>query len=148
MDIRSIVYPILFAVLFAVSSASFVWSQDGAGSTIALGDVKTLEELAQVGGRLFEGKGQCAQCHSLQGESSDKGPTLEGVGAKLTREFLHESLVKPDAYVYLDFTKIPPAPYAAPMPPTSLAAGEILAVIAYLQQSSGRPISIELSELK
>lgn len=145
MDIRLILYPVLFAVL---SSASLVWSQDEAGSTIVLGDVKTLEELAQVGGQLFEGKGQCAQCHSLQGESSDKGPTLDGVGAKLTREFLHESLIKPDAYVYLDFTKVPPAPYATPMPPTSLAAGEILAVIAYLQQSSGQPINIELSELK
>ncbi len=148
MDTRSIVYPVLFAVLFAISSASFVWSQDGAGSTIALSDVKTLEELSQVGGQLFEGEGQCAQCHSLHGESSDKGPTLEGVGAKLTREFLHESLVKPDAYVYLDFTKTPPASYAAPMPPTSLVGGEILAVIAYLQQSSGQAITIDLSELK
>ena len=148
MDIRSIVYQILFAVFFAIGSASFVWSQNGAGSAIALSDVKTLEELAQVGGQLFEGKGQCTQCHSLQGASSDKGPTLDGVGAKLTREFLHESLVKPDAYVYLDFTRVPPAPYAAPMPPTSLAEGEILAVIAYLQQSSGQPVSIELSELK
>lgn len=148
MDTRSVVYPILFAVLFAISSASFVWSQDGTESTIALSNVKTLEELAQVGGQLFEGKGQCAQCHSLQGSSSDKGPTLEGVGAKLTREFLHESVVKPDAYVYLDFTKIPPAPYAAPMPSTSLVDGEILAVIAYLQQSSGQAITIDLSELK
>ena len=148
MDTRSIVYPILFAVFFAISSAASVWSEDGAGSTIALGDVTTLEELAQVGGELFEGKGQCAQCHVLQGASSDKGPTLEGVGAKLTREFLHESLVAPDAYVYLDFSKTPPVPYAAPMLPTSLVESEILAVIAYLQQSSRWPISIELSELR
>lgn len=102
----------------------------------------------QVGGQLFAGKGQCSQCHSLQGESSAKGPTLEGVGAKLTREFIRESLVVPDAYVYLDFSKNPPAPYADPMPPTALAEGEILAVIAYLQYSSGQPINIELSELK
>ncbi|HIA14315.1 MAG TPA: cytochrome c [Nitrospirales bacterium] len=148
MYTRSIPYPVILAIVFAISSASFVWSQDEAGSTIALGDVKTLEDLAQVGGQLFEGKGQCAQCHSLQEEPSNNGPTLEGVGAKLTREFLHESLVKPDAYAYLDFTKTPPAPYAAPMPPTALADSEILAVIAYLQQSSGQPISIELSELK
>ena len=114
MGTRAIVFQILLTVLFAITSASVVWSQDDAGSTIALGDVKTLEELVQVGGQLFEGKGQCAQCHSLQGEPSDKGPTLKGVGAKLTREFLHESVVNPDAYVYLDFAKIPPAPYEAP----------------------------------
>lgn len=148
MNSRSVLYPVLFAILLAINSASFVWSQDEAGNTIALDDVKTLEELAQVGGQLFEGKGQCAQCHSLQGEAAEKGPALEGVGAKLTRAFLHESLVKPDAYVYLDFTQAPPAPYAVAMPPTALAEGEILAVIAYLRQSSGQPMSIKLSELK
>ncbi len=148
MDTRSIVYQVLFAVLFAMGSVSFVWSQSEAESVIALSDVKTLEELAKVGEQLFEGKGECAQCHSLQGSPSEKGPSLAGVGAKLTREFLYESLVKPDAYVYLDFTKLPPVPYVTPMPPTLLAKGEILAVIAYLQQSSGQLVSIELSELK
>ena len=148
MDTRSILYSALFAILFGLSSASVVWSQNEGRGTIALSDVKTLEALVQVGGQVFEGKGQCAQCHSLQEGLSDKGPMLKGTGAKLTREFLYESLVSPDAYVYLDFSQVPPAPYESPMPSTSLTEGEILAVIAYLQQVSGQPIGIELSELK
>ncbi len=145
MDIRSVLF---LAVCLVFASTSSVWSEDADGNAMSLGDVKTLEDLAQVGGQLFGGKGQCAQCHSLQGGSSDKGPSLGGVGAKLKREFIHESLVKPDVYVYLDFSKVPPAPYAAPMPPTSLVKGEVLAVIAYLQHSSGQAITVDLSELK
>ncbi len=118
------------------------------GSDVSLTEVSTLNQLTQVGQQLFEGKGQCAQCHTLKGASSAKGPSLDGIGAKLKREFIYESLVKPDAYVYLDFSKTPPAPYVDPMPATSLTEAEILAVIAYLQQSSGQVVSISLSELK
>ncbi len=43
---------------------------------------------------------ECSRCHSIsRGESSDVGPNLAGVGARLTREELVEALIAPSARI-------------------------------------------------
>jgi hypothetical protein len=78
---------------------------------------------------------------------------LKGIGAKLSRDFIFESLTDPQAYVYQDFRhEGPPKEYPARMPyinknPIGLSKNEILSVIAFLQQMSGEPITVSPSEI-
>jgi mono/diheme cytochrome c family protein len=115
--------------------------------------VKTPTDLATIGQKVFFSKGQCALCHTIGPSESARCPDLKGIGAKLSREFLYESLTLPQAYVYQDYRVEGLAKeYPATMPyinknPIGLSRNEILAVIAFLQQMSGEPISIAVSEL-
>jgi mono/diheme cytochrome c family protein len=115
--------------------------------------VKTPTDLATIGQKVFFSKGQCALCHTIGPSESARCPDLKGIGAKLSREFLYESLTQPQAYVYQDYRVEGLAKeYPATMPyinknPIGLSRNEILAVIAFLQQMSGEPISIAVSEL-
>ena len=115
--------------------------------------VKTPTDLATIGQKVFFSKGQCALCHTIGPSESARCPDLKGIGAKLSREFLYESLTQPQAYIYQDYRVEGMAKeYPATMPyinknPIGLSRNEILAVIAFLQQMSGEPISIEVSEL-
>jgi mono/diheme cytochrome c family protein len=115
--------------------------------------VKTPTDLATIGQKVFFSKGQCALCHTIGPSESARCPDLKGIGAKLSREFLYESLTQPQAYIYQDYRVEGLAKeYPATMPyinknPIGLSRNEILAVIAFLQQMSGEPISIAVSEL-
>jgi mono/diheme cytochrome c family protein len=115
--------------------------------------VKTPTDLASIGQKVFFSKGQCALCHTIGPSESARCPDLKGIGAKLSREFLYESLTQPQAYIYQDYRVEGMAKeYPATMPyinknPIGLSRNEILAVIAFLQQMSGEPISVAVSEL-
>lgn len=115
--------------------------------------IKTSADMAAIGQKIFFSKGQCALCHSIGPSESARCPDLKGIGAKLTREFIYESLTEPQAYIYLDFRhEGPPKQYPARMPrinknPIGLSNNEILAVIAFLQQMSGEPITVNPSEI-
>jgi mono/diheme cytochrome c family protein len=115
--------------------------------------IKTAADMAAVGQKIFFSKGQCALCHSIGPSESARCPDLKGIGAKLTREFIYESLTQPQAYIYLDFRhEGPPKEYPARMPhinknPIGLSNNEILSVIAFLQQMSGEPITVSPSEI-
>ena len=65
--------------------------------------VKTPTDMAAIGQTIFFSKGQCALCHSIGPSESARCPDLKGIGAKLAREFLYESLTHPQAYIYLDY---------------------------------------------
>jgi mono/diheme cytochrome c family protein len=116
--------------------------------------VKTPTDMAAIGQKIFFSKGQCALCHSIGPSESARCPDLKGIGAKLSREFIFESLTQPQAYVYLDYRHEGlPKEYPARMPyinknPIGLTKNEILSVIAFLQQMSGEPISVSPSELE
>ena len=116
-------------------------------------NVKTAADMAAIGQKIFFSKGQCALCHSIGPSESARCPDLKGIGAKLTREFIFESLTQPQAYVYLDYRhEGPPKEYPARMPyinknPIGLSKNEILSVIAFLQQMSGEPITVSPSEI-
>jgi len=120
---------------------------------IDLASIKEKKDLAAIGQKIFFGKGQCALCHTI-GSSEGRCPDLKGVGAKLTRAFLYESLTQPQAYVYMDFEHVGRAKFfPAKMPyinkkPIGLNNNEILAVIAFLQSMSGEEVTINLSELE
>ena len=115
--------------------------------------IKTANDMAMIGQKIFFSKGQCALCHSIGPSESARCPDLKGIGAKLSREFIYESLTQPQAYIYLDYRhEGPPKDYPARMPhinknPIGLSNNEILSVIAFLQQMSGEPITVSLSEI-
>jgi mono/diheme cytochrome c family protein len=115
--------------------------------------IKTSADMAAIGQKIFFSKGQCALCHSIGPSESARCPDLKGIGAKLTREFIYESLTEPQGYIYLDYRhEGPPKQYPARMPPINknpigLSNNEILSVIAFLQQMSGEPITVSPSEI-
>lgn len=121
--------------------------------TFSLAEVKSPNDLAAIGQKIFFSKGQCALCHSIGPSESARCPDLNGIGAKLAPEFIYESLTQPQAYIYLDFrhgTK--PEEYPARMPhidkdPIGLTKPEIYSVIAFLQKMSGEPISIKVEDI-
>src|SRR5574342_207903 len=116
--------------------------------------VKTPTDMAAIGQKIFFSKGQCALCHSIGPSESARCPDLKGIGAKLSREFIFESLTQPQAYIYLDYRHEGlPKLYPAEMPainknPIGLSKHDIMSVIAFLQQMSGEPISVTPSELE
>jgi mono/diheme cytochrome c family protein len=115
--------------------------------------IKTPADMAAIGQKIFFSKGQCALCHSIGPSESARCPDLKGIGAKLSRDFIYESLTEPQSYIYLDFRhEGPPKEYPARMPyinknPIGLSKNEILSVIAFLQQMSGEPITVSPSEI-
>ena len=54
---------------------------------------------AEKGKGVFAGAGTCAKCHVVAGEGKMVGPDLSGVGAKLPREALWESVLAPSAAI-------------------------------------------------
>jgi putative heme-binding domain-containing protein len=52
-----------------------------------------------TGKGLFAGAGTCAKCHIVNGEGKAVGPNLSGIGAKLSREALYESILAPSAAI-------------------------------------------------
>ncbi|WNM61534.1 c-type cytochrome [Candidatus Nitrospira neomarina] len=121
--------------------------------TFDLASVKSPDDLASIGQKIFFSKGQCALCHSIGPSESARCPDLNGIGAKLSAEFLYESLTQPQAYIYLDFRHDGiPKEYPAQMPhidqdPIGLSNQEIYSVIAFLQKMSGEPISIKVEDI-
>ena len=121
--------------------------------TFDLASVKSPDDLASIGQKIFFSKGQCALCHSIGPSESARCPDLNGIGAKLAPEFIYESLTQPQAYIYLDFRHDGiPKEYPAQMPhidqdPIGLSKQEIYSVIAFLQKMSGEPISIKVEDI-
>ena len=121
--------------------------------TFDITEVKTPDDLASIGQKIFFSKGQCALCHSIGPSESARCPELKGIGAKLAPEFIYESLTEPQAYVYLDFRHEGlPKEYPARMPyihknPIALSQQEIYSVISFLQKMSGEPISVKVEDV-
>ena len=118
-----------------------------------IASVQTPDDLAAIGQKIFFSKGQCALCHSIGPSESARCPDLAGIGAKLTPEFIYESLTSPQSYIYMDFRHEGlPKEYPARMPyinknPIALSKQEIYSVIAFLQKMSGEPISIKVEDI-
>lgn len=113
--------------------------------------IKTKEDLEKIGQKIFFGKGQCALCHSLSPSATARCPNLQGVGGKLTREFIYESVTQPQAYFYMDYTYSPPKFFPAKMPvinkpPIDLNNNELLSVISFIQ-SQGGEVTVDPSEI-
>jgi mono/diheme cytochrome c family protein len=141
--------------LFALTALSVpqMASLPPAEEKFDIATVKTPTDMAAIGQKILFSKGQCALCHSIGPSESARCPDLKGIGAKLSRDFIYESLTQPQAYVYQDYRHEGlPKEYPARMPyinkdPIGLSKNEILSVIAFLQQMSGEPVSVSPSEL-
>lgn len=101
------------------------------------------DAVAEQGALVFNGKGQCAACHTVD-TSAPKGrcPDLTDIGINAAsrvagmdaKTYLIESLYKPENYLVPGYGKIMPAVWKAPI---ALSKLEIEAVIAYLQSQGG-----------
>ena len=120
-------------------------------TSTASGTVTTLpddpDEVAEIGLAIFNGKGQCAVCHTLD-TSAPKGrcPDLTDIGINAAnrvpgmdaKTYLIESLYEPSKYLVTGYGKIMPEVWKNPIALTEL---EIKAVIAFLQ-SQGSEIDL------
>lgn len=113
-------------------------------TSTASGPVTTLDwedpdAVAEIGLAIFNGKGQCAACHTLD-TSAPKGrcPDLTDIGINAAnrvpgidaKTYLIESLYEPGKYLVPGYGKIMPEVWKNPIALTKL---EIEAVIAFLQ---------------
>lgn len=120
----------------------------------------TMDQFVALGGKIYNGKGTCTLCHNSMGRApmldkigsvaaeNLKNPNYKGT-AKTVEEYLHESLVKPSAYVVAGFGKAGTGDTESPMPDVSgggigLSEAEIKSVIAYLQDSSGSEVTVAI----
>ena len=155
MFVRVVGFVVIMLGLFSYIGASIPQapSLPPAVETFDMARIQTPDDLAFIGQKIFFSKGQCSLCHSIGPREAARCPDLKGIGAKLTREFIYESLTQPQAYIYRDFRHEGlPQEYPARMPhinknPIALTNQEILSVIAFLQKMSGEPISIKVEDV-
>ena len=103
---------------------------------VEIGSDVTTQELVSMGEQLFEGAGGCVACHGrgtrapqLMGEIGTRcADRVDGMSCK---EYLHESLVDPAAYVVDGYQPIMPSLEA------QLSGGQIWALVAFLQTQGG-----------
>ena len=101
------------------------------------------DAVAEQGALVFNGKGQCSACHTVD-TSAPKGrcPDLTDIGVNAAtrvpgmdaKAYLIESMYQPANYLVPGYGKIMPEVWKAPI---ALSKLEIEAVIAYLQSQGG-----------
>lgn len=124
----------------------------------------TMEQFVALGGKIYNGKGTCTLCHNAMGRAPMldkvaaaaaerlKDPRYKGT-AKTVEEYLLESLVKPSAFVVSGFGKSGTNDTESPMPDVTgggigLNESELKSVIAYLQDSSGGEVTVEIPKME
>ena len=65
--------------------------------SISKKDATQMKGSAENGKVLFAGKGQCAQCHAIEGIGGRMGPDLTSVGRQRSLKYLRESMTDPNA---------------------------------------------------
>lgn len=103
---------------------------------VEIGSDVTTEELVGIGEEIYQGAGGCEACHGL----GTRAPTLMGeIGRRCServsdmscKQYLHESLVDPGAFVVEGFQPIMPNVEA------QLSGGQVWALVAFLQSQGG-----------
>jgi len=132
----------LLVIWFYAFAANIVPSTSTASVDVSSIE-RTPEAFIEAGEAIFNGKGKCHTCHTLD-PSGPKGrcPDLTGVGTRAAtrkpgmkaKEYLIESLYEPAAYLVSGYGKIMPPVW---QPPISLSNLEIETVIAFLQSQGG-----------
>ena len=123
--------------------AGLVPDTSTASGTVTTLDWTDPDAVAEIGLAIFNGKGQCAACHTLD-TSAPKGrcPDLTDIGINAAnrvpgtdaKTYLIESLYDPGKYLVIGYGKIMPEVWKNPIALTKL---EIEAVIAFLQSQGG-----------
>lgn len=128
---------------------------------VNLGEL-TMDDFVAMGEKLYRGKGTCTLCHNNLGRAPDL-LTYNVVSVSLERmadegyqgqagdaeTYLRESMVEPSAYVVEGFGKKVTNDTESPMPavdqpPIQLSAVEMDAIIAFMQQKDGNPVTVAL----
>ena len=132
----------LAVIWFYAFVASLVPESSTAVSLTEL-DWSDPDAVAEQGALVFNGKGQCAACHTVD-PSAPPGrcPDLTDIGVNAAnrvpgmaaKDYLIESLYEPEKYLVTGYGKIMPPVWKAPI---ALSKLEIEAVIAYLQSQGG-----------
>lgn len=120
----------------------------------------TMEQFVALGERIFSGRGTCTLCHNNLGRAPmlDVATTVaaerladERYQGEATNagEYIIESMIKPSAFVVAGFGKKGTNDAESPMPDVSkgsigLSEAEIKAVVAYLQETGGAEITVEI----
>ncbi len=143
-------FPVMKLVSFALGViwfyafiAGLVPDTSTASGTVTTLDWTDPDAVAEIGLAIFNGKGQCAACHTLD-TSAPKGrcPDLTDIGVNAAnrvpgtdaKTYLIESLYDPGKYLVTGYGKIMPEVWKNPIALTKL---EIEAVIAFLQSQGG-----------
>ncbi|OGW07369.1 MAG: hypothetical protein A2W77_00145 [Nitrospinae bacterium RIFCSPLOWO2_12_39_16] len=149
------IVPFSLSILFVYTAIANVIPQQESRppeeSVIDFSKIKTKQDLVKAGQSIFFGKGKCSLCHSIGPSATARCPDLSGMGGKLTREFLYESLTEPSKYIYMDYEVSPPKRFGAVMPtinrpPVDLSEQEVLLVISFLQKLGGE-VTVDPSEI-
>lgn len=74
-----------------------VWRLVAYVRSLAKRDAEQLNGNAENGKALFAGKGQCVQCHAIDGQGGRMGPDLARVGRQRSLKYLRESLTDASA---------------------------------------------------
>jgi putative heme-binding domain-containing protein len=61
---------------------------------------------ANSGKAIFEGKGACVRCHSIDGRGGSLGPDLTEIGLKRTPQSLRESITDPNAEILREYLTV------------------------------------------
>ncbi len=122
----------------------------------------TMDSFVALGEKLYQGKGTCTLCHNSLGRAPDmltydvQSTSLERIAdsryqgqAGDAESYLRESMLEPSAYVVEGFGKKGSNDTESPMPavnqpPIQLSDIETDAIIAFLQQKDGNPVTVAL----
>lgn len=129
--------------------------------TVAVGEL-TMDSFIELGEKIYRGKGTCMLCHNNLGRAPDMltydvaRVSLERIAdsryqgkAADAEAYLRESMLEPSAYVVTGFGKKGSNDAESPMPavhqpPIQLSELEIDAVIAFMQEKDGNPVTVAL----
>lgn len=114
--------------------------------------ISTREDLVQEGKKIFFAKGQCSLCHTIEAAHGARAPILGGIGGRLTKEFIIDSLLHPKNYIKKDYSGNIIRLFPAQMPvinkpPIDLTMQEVLLVVSFIQ-SLGGEVTVDPEEVK
>jgi cytochrome c2 len=105
----------------------------------------TSEQMAEIGDKIFHGKGLCSTCHVIGHKGGAlRFPDLAGVAERAQHripgftqlDYFAQTLYRPNAFIVPGFN---PGMPEIDKPPVGLSDDEIKAVIAFLQTQGGKP---------
>ncbi|HLF87694.1 MAG TPA: c-type cytochrome [Anaerolineales bacterium] len=153
---RTIVFVLVMLGAFVYIGALITDISGGGNTAVAAAGVNP-----EAGEAIYWGKGKCSTCHSLGDQGSAvRGPNHENVCARARdlrvperqaagvaqiqtpTDYLVESVADPNAYIVEGFSGAMPKVY---LPPISLNAEEIMAVITYMQSQGCEPDAAAIS---
>ncbi len=85
---------------------SEIWKIAAYVESIGQTDPEPLPGDPQAGKGLYDGKGNCAACHWIDGNGGRQGPELSGIGARRSLAHLRESITEPAASVSADYLPV------------------------------------------